>query len=78
LEQTTWRGFSARKRRGPKLGISRTTFYDSFVNTGRVRLVELGPRARGAIDDELDALIEEMRAERDTKLAECESETEAT
>jgi hypothetical protein len=48
-----------------KLGVSRTTFYDEFVNTGRIKLVNLGKRARGAIDTELDSLIEEMRAERD-------------
>ena len=49
-----------------KLGVSRTTFYDEFVNKGRVRLLNLGPRARGVPDDEIETLINELRAERDT------------
>ena len=53
-----------------RLGVSRTTFYDEFVNKGRVRLINLGERARGVPDDEIDALIEEMRAERDAKASE--------
>jgi predicted DNA-binding transcriptional regulator AlpA len=50
-----------------KLGVGKTTFYDKFVKTGRVKLVDIGERAKGAIDDEIDALIEEMRAERDAE-----------
>jgi hypothetical protein len=57
-----------------KLGVGRTTFYEKFVKTGRVKLVNIGERAKGAIDDELDALIDELRAERDSKM-ETESET---
>ena len=48
-----------------KLGVSRTTFYDEFVNKARVRLLSLGPRARGVPDDEIETLINELRAERD-------------
>jgi hypothetical protein len=48
-----------------KLGVSRTTFYDQFVNKGRVRLLNLGERARGVPDDEIETLINELRAERD-------------
>jgi predicted DNA-binding transcriptional regulator AlpA len=48
-----------------KLGVSRTTFYDEFVNKGRVRLLNLGERARGVPDDEIETLINELRAERD-------------
>jgi hypothetical protein len=51
-----------------KLGVGRTTFYEEFVAKGRVRLVPLGERARGVIDDELDALIEDLRAKRDKDL----------
>jgi len=48
-----------------KLGVGRTTFYDEFVNKGRVRLLNLGERARGVPDDEIETLINELRAERD-------------
>jgi hypothetical protein len=51
-----------------RLGVGRTTFYEKFVKTGRVKLVNLGERAKGAIDDELDRLIDELRAERDSKI----------
>jgi hypothetical protein len=44
-----------------KLGVGRTMFYEEFVAKGRIRLVPLGERARGVIDDEIDALIEELR-----------------
>ena len=52
-----------------KLGVSRTTFYDEFVNKGRVRLLSLGERARGVPDDEIENLINELRAERDTPVS---------
>jgi predicted DNA-binding transcriptional regulator AlpA len=48
-----------------KLGVSRTTFYDQFVKKGRVRPLNLGERARGVPDDEIETLISELRAERD-------------
>jgi predicted DNA-binding transcriptional regulator AlpA len=51
-----------------KLGIGRTTFYEKFVKTGRVKLVDISERAKGAIDSELDALIDELRAKRDGKI----------
>jgi uncharacterized phage protein gp47/JayE len=57
-----------------RLGVGRTTFYEKFVKTGRVKLVNIGERAKGAIDDELDRLIDELRAERDSKIK-TESET---
>jgi hypothetical protein len=51
-----------------KLGVGRTTFYEKFVKTGRVKLLDVGERARGVIEDELDGLIDEMRAKRDRKI----------
>jgi predicted DNA-binding transcriptional regulator AlpA len=48
-----------------RLGIKHTAFYERFINTGRLRLVRLGPRAVGVVEDELDALIGEMITERD-------------
>ena len=39
--------------------------YESFIKTGRLRFVKIGARAVGIIEDELDALIEELRRERD-------------
>jgi predicted DNA-binding transcriptional regulator AlpA len=52
-----------------RLGIKHTAFYESFVNTGRLRLVRLGPRAVGIVEDELDAVIDQLIAERDAALA---------
>jgi predicted DNA-binding transcriptional regulator AlpA len=50
-----------------RLGIRKTTLYESFIKTGKLRLVKIGPRAVGVIEDELDALIEELRRERDRR-----------
>lgn len=38
-----------------RLGIRRTSLYDGFVKTGRLRFVKVGARAVGIIEDELDA-----------------------
>jgi predicted DNA-binding transcriptional regulator AlpA len=64
-----------------KLGVSRVTFYDNYVlREGGDRFIpgtkvprlrpplKLGERARGFPDDEIDAVIEALRAERDSKL----------
>jgi predicted DNA-binding transcriptional regulator AlpA len=48
-----------------RLGIRKTTLYENFIKTGRLRFVKIGARAVGVI--ELDALIEELRRERDRK-----------
>ena len=48
-----------------RLGIRKTTLYEGFIKTGRLRFVKIGARAVGVIEDELDALIEELRRERD-------------
>jgi predicted site-specific integrase-resolvase len=45
------------KKAWTKLGVGRTTFYEDFVKTGRVKLYALGPKARAAREDELDQLI---------------------
>jgi predicted DNA-binding transcriptional regulator AlpA len=50
-----------------RLGIRKTSFYESFIKTGRLRFVKIGARAVGIIEDELDALIEELRRERDRR-----------
>jgi predicted DNA-binding transcriptional regulator AlpA len=50
-----------------RLGIRKTTLYENFIKTGRLRFVKIGARAVGVIEDELDALIEELRRERDRK-----------
>jgi hypothetical protein len=42
-------------------------FYDKFVRTGRLRLVPLGERAKGAVEDEVDAIVDAIIAERDAK-----------
>jgi predicted DNA-binding transcriptional regulator AlpA len=48
-----------------RMGIGHSKFYEDFVNTGRIRLVRLGARAQGVFEHELDALMEELAAERD-------------
>jgi predicted DNA-binding transcriptional regulator AlpA len=50
-----------------RLGIGKTAFHESFIKTGRLRFVKIDPRAVGVIEDELDALIEELRRERDRR-----------
>jgi predicted DNA-binding transcriptional regulator AlpA len=50
-----------------RLGIRKTTFHDLFVRTGKLRPLNIGTRAVGYLEDEVDALIEDMRRERDRK-----------
>jgi predicted DNA-binding transcriptional regulator AlpA len=65
-----------------KLGVSRSVFDEHYVErkgcdpivpgtrkVPRLRRVKLGARAIGFFDDELDALVEALRAERDAKPA---------
>jgi predicted DNA-binding transcriptional regulator AlpA len=52
-----------------RLGIGHTNFWENFVATRRLRLVRLGPRSVGVIEDELDALIDELAAARDLEVA---------
>jgi predicted DNA-binding transcriptional regulator AlpA len=52
-----------------RLGVGKSKFYEDYVRTGLLRSVKLGRRATGFFDDEIDALIEKMRRERDTKAA---------
>jgi predicted DNA-binding transcriptional regulator AlpA len=52
-----------------RLGIGHTNFWENYVKTGRVRLVRLGPRSVGVIEEELDALIDELAAARDLEVA---------
>ena len=50
-----------------RLGIKHTKFYE-LVNAGRLQLVRLSPRCVGVVEDELDALIDRLVAERDAAL----------
>jgi predicted DNA-binding transcriptional regulator AlpA len=50
-----------------RLGIKRSKFYDGFIKTGRIRPVKIGPKCRGVFEDELDAVVEELRRERDAE-----------
>jgi hypothetical protein len=52
----------ARKR----LGIGRTKFEEDFIKTGRLRLVPISERIDGIVEDELDVVIEEIIATRET------------
>ena len=48
-----------------RLCIRHTRFYE-LVNAGKIRLIRLGPRSTGVIEDELDAYIESLPNARDT------------
>jgi predicted DNA-binding transcriptional regulator AlpA len=52
-----------------RLGIGHTKFYQDIIGAGRLRLVRLGPRCVGVVEDELDALIGQLIAERDAEAA---------
>ena len=52
-----------------KLDIGKTLFWEKFVKKGRIKLVNIGPNAVAAPEDEIDELIEEIIKERDEKLA---------
>lgn len=43
-----------------RLDVSLTTFYENYVNTGLIKLRRLGPRSVGALEEEVDRLIEEL------------------
>ena len=47
-----------------RLGCGHTKFYE-LVGAGRIRLVELSPRIKAVVEDELDALIDELIEARD-------------
>jgi hypothetical protein len=60
-----------------KVGVGKSNFYKNYVfkeggpahvpgtHIPRLKPIILGPRARGFIDDEADALVEALRALRD-------------
>jgi predicted DNA-binding transcriptional regulator AlpA len=52
-----------------RLGIGHSKFYADFVNTGRLRLLTLGPQTKGVLEHELDALIDQLAAARDGEAA---------
>jgi hypothetical protein len=71
---------SALYGRGGRLGIGRTKFFEHYVakpgrdqpnacipgtSIPRLRLVQIGERALAAIEDEVDELIDALRAARD-------------
>jgi hypothetical protein len=48
-----------------RLGIGHTKFYADFVATGRIKLIDLGPKSKGIVEDELDDLINKLVEARD-------------
>jgi excisionase family DNA binding protein len=46
-----------------RLGIRHTRFYE-LVNSGKLKLVRLGPRSVGILETELDRFIDELPAAR--------------
>ena len=74
---------------GGKLGVGRTKFWQDLVFNGtdefvpgtdvpRLQLVSLGKRAKGAFEDEVDALIEGLRRWRDRQRLRKEAPAEET
>ena len=47
-----------------RLGCGHTKFYE-LVGAGRIRLVQLSPRIKAVVEDELDDLIDELIEARD-------------
>jgi len=50
-----------------RLGIGHTKFREDFIDTGRLRVVRLGPKSCGVIEQELDALIDELTDNNDSE-----------
>jgi predicted DNA-binding transcriptional regulator AlpA len=50
-----------------RLGIGHSKFYDDIRKGILPRPVRLGPRSVGIIEEELDAVVERLRAERDSR-----------
>lgn len=48
-----------------RLSVGRTTLYERFVRTGRLKPVQIGPRAIGFVEGEVDDIIDELIAQRD-------------
>ena len=48
-----------------KIPIGRSMFYEKFIATGKLRPVPLGERAVALVEDEVDAVIDEIIARRD-------------
>jgi hypothetical protein len=48
-----------------RLGIGHTKFYEDYIQTGRIKLIDLGPKCKAIVEDELDDLINELVAARD-------------
>lgn len=48
-----------------RLHCKHTKFYDYYVKPGRLKLVKLGLQKSAAVEDEVDALIEQAIAARD-------------
>jgi predicted DNA-binding transcriptional regulator AlpA len=57
-----------------KLGVGKTKFWEDFVGTGRIKLVDVGPNAKACPEYEVDDVIAEIIAERDAKLLNTKSE----
>jgi hypothetical protein len=47
-----------------RVGVGKTKFRKDYVETGRVRWIPLGPRTKGLLEDEVDALVEEIAQNR--------------
>lgn len=45
-----------------RIPVGRSKFYTDYVATGRVTLVPLGERATAVIDEEVDAVVDEIIA----------------
>jgi len=55
---TTGKRILRPKEAWSRLGVGRSRFYEEFVGTGRLRLLQLGKKSSGVLESEVDALID--------------------
>jgi predicted DNA-binding transcriptional regulator AlpA len=52
-----------------RLGLAKTAVREKYTNTGRLHWLALGEHTKGVLEEELDALIEEIARENRAPLA---------
>jgi predicted DNA-binding transcriptional regulator AlpA len=67
--ETTVKRIIRPKEAMARLGIGHSKFYDDIKKGVLPKPVRLGPRSVGIIEEELDAVVERLRAERDGREA---------
>lgn len=58
-----------------RLSIGRTAFHDNFLRTGRLRKIKITAKRIGFLEADIDALIEELAAQREAAPANIPEQT---